>query len=304
MVWPVPSVEHDAMVEQIIATGQRTPEQPPTTELLATMREAELVDADPDPAPSGATVTDETIGGVPCVVVTPDDAEPIGTIVFVHGGGYIWMRARTHLAVAAALVRTSGCRCINVDYRRAPEHPYPAPVEDLVAVYGALVDRGDASERVAFAGDSAGGGLVIAGLVAVRDAGLPLPVAGVSVSPWTDLAVTGASADTADDPIVSGPALRMMAGVYLAGADPRSPTASPLYADLHGLPPLLVQVGTRESLLDDARRVVGRAREHGVDVTLHEFEDVVHMWVVMGPDIPESQEAFAEAGAFIRARLA
>jgi acetyl esterase/lipase len=96
----------------------------------------------------------------------------------------------------------------------------------------------------------------------------------------------------------------MMADVYLAGTDPRSPTASPLYADLHGLPPLLVQVGTRESLLDDSRRVVGRARDHGVDVTLHEFEDVVHMWVVIGPDIPESQEAFAEAGAFIRARLA
>jgi acetyl esterase/lipase len=193
---------------------------------------------------------------------------------------------------------------VSVDYRRAPEHPYPAPVEDLLEVYGALLDGGETSERVAFAGDSAGGGLVIAGLVAVRDTGLPLPAAGVSVSPWTDLAVTGASADTADDPIVSGPALRMMADLYLAGADPRSPTASPLYANLHGLPPLLVQVGTRESLLDDARRVVVRAQEHGVDVTLHEFEDVVHMWVVIGPDIPESQEAFAEAGAFIRARLA
>jgi acetyl esterase/lipase len=301
MVCSVPSVEHDAMVEQIITTGQRTPEQPPTAELLTAMREAELVD--PEPAPSDVTIENEIIGGVPCVVVTPRDGEPVGTIVFVHGGGYIWMRARTHLAVAVALVRASGCRCINVDYRRAPEHPYPAPVEDLLAVYGALLDGGEASTQVAFAGDSAGGGLVIAGLVACRDAGLPLAAAGVSVSPWTDLAVTGASADTADDPIVSGAALRMMADVYLAGADPRSPTASPLYADLHGLPPLLVQVGTRESLLDDARRIAVRAREHGVDVTLHEFEDVVHMWVVIGPDIPESQEAFAEAGAFIRGHL-
>ncbi len=125
----------------------------------------------------------------------------------------------------------------------------------------------------------------------------------MSISPWTDLGVTGASADVADDPIVSGTALRMMADVYLAGADPTSPTASPLYADLRGLPALLVQVGTRESLLDDARRIVVRAREHGVDVRLHEFDEVVHMWVVIGPEIPESRAAFAEAGAFVRAHL-
>ncbi len=298
----MPSVEHEAMVEQIVTTGMRTPEEPPTAELLTAMRDAEV--AALPPAPVDMDVEETTIGGVPCVTVTPRRSHSNGTIVFVHGGGYIWMRAHTHLAVAFALVRSSGCRCVNVDYRRAPEDPYPAPVDDLVAVHRALLADGIPPGRIAFAGDSAGGGLVIAGLVALRDAGAALPAAGVSISPWTDLAVTGESADLADDPIVSGTALRMMADVYLAGTDPRSPTASPLYADLHGLPPLLVQVGTRESLLDDARRVVGRAREHGVDVTLHEFEDVVHMWVVIGPDIPESQEAFAEAGAFIRARLA
>jgi monoterpene epsilon-lactone hydrolase len=299
-----PSAEHEAMVEQIIATGQRTPEARPSDELLAAMRDAE--DAVPAATPHDvhvAHVAHETIGGVPCLVVTRPDTPPIGTVVFVHGGGYIWMRAHTHLAVAAALARTTGCRCVSVDYRRAPEHPYPAPVEDLLAVYAALVEDGEPATQIAFAGDSAGGGLVVAGLVAARDAGLPLPAAGVSISPWTDLAVTGASADTADDPIVSGTALRMMADVYLAGADPRSPTASPLYANLRGLPPLLVQVGTRESLLDDARRLASRAREAGVDVTLHEFEDVVHMWVVIGPDIPESKDAFAEAGAFLRTHL-
>ena len=214
------------------------------------------------------------------------------------------MTARTHLLVAAALGAQSGCRCVSVDYRRAPEHPYPAPVEDLVAVYRALVADGVPSDRIVFAGDSAGGGLVIAGLVALRDAGDPLPAAAVSISPWTDLAVTGASADTADDPIVSGAALRMMATLYLDGANPESPTASPLYADLHGLPPLLVQVGTRESLLDDARRLVDRAWADGVDATLHEYADVVHMWVVMGPDLPESVDAFREAGTFIRDHLA
>ncbi len=192
---------------------------------------------------------------------------------------------------------------MGVDYRRAPEHPYPAPVEDLVAAYRGLLDQGVPADRIAFAGDSAGGGLVVAGLVALRDAGDTLPAAAMSISPWTDLAVTGPSADTADDPIVSGNALRMMANLYLDGADPRSPTASPLYAELKGLPPLLVQVGTRESLLDDACRLVDRARDAGVDVTLHEYEDVVHMWVVMGPDIPESLEAFDEAGTFVRNHL-
>ena len=290
------------MVEQVIATGQRTPEAPPSAELLAAMREAEV--AQPiAPSPPSTQVDERVVGGVPCLVVTRTDAIPTGTIVFVHGGGYIWMRAHTHVAVAAELARTSGCRCVSVDYRRAPEHPHPAPVEDLLAVYRALLDDGESPTTIAFAGDSAGGGLVVAGLVAARDASLPLPAAGVSISPWTDLAVTGESADTADDPIVSGAALRMMADVYLDGADPTTPTASPLYADLRGLPPLLVQVGTRESLLDDARRLATRAGEAGVDVTLHEFEDVVHMWVVIGPEIPESQAAFAEAGDFVRAHL-
>lgn len=289
------------MVQQIVATGQRTPEERPSAEMLTTMRDAEATT--PTATPPDARVAHETIGGVPCLVVTRGDTAPTGTVVFVHGGGYIWMRAATHLAVAAALARTTGCRCVSVDYRRAPEHPYPAPVEDLLAVYRTLLDDGEPPDRIAFAGDSAGGGLVVAGLVAARDAGLPLPCAAVSISPWTDLAVTGPSADTADDPIVSGPALRMMADVYLDGADPTSPTASPLYADLRGLPPLLVQVGTRESLLDDARRLAIRAEEVGVDVTLHEFAGVVHMWVVIGPEIPESQEAFTEAGAFVRAHL-
>ena len=297
-----PSAAHEAMVEQIIANGQRTPEEPPSPQLLLAMRENEL--ASPPPTPDDVQVEETTMGGVPCIVVSPRAGASLGTIVFVHGGGYIWMTARTHLLVAAALVRASGCRCVSVEYRRAPEHPYPAPVEDLVAVYRALLDQGVPAGRIALAGDSAGGGLVVAGLVALRDAGDSLPAAAVSISPWTDLAVTGASADTADDPIVSGAALRMMATLYLDGADPRSPTASPLYADLRDLPPLLVLVGTREALLDDARRLVERAHEAGVDVTLHEYEDVVHMWVVIGPDVPESVDAFREAGAFLRRHLA
>jgi monoterpene epsilon-lactone hydrolase len=296
----MPSAEHEAMVARIVATGMRTPEQADPA-LIAAMRDQEL--AAPRPEIPDMQVADATYGGVPCLEVTPVGGATRGTVVYVHGGGYIWMRAATHLEVAAAFVRATGCRCVSVDYRRAPEHPFPAPVEDLVAVYRALLDTGEPPGSIAFAGDSAGGGLVIAGLVALRDARLPLPAAGVSISPWSDLAVTGESADTVDDPIVSGNALRMMAGIYLAGADPRSPTASPLYADLAGLPPLLVQVGTRESLLDDARRVAAHAGAAGVDVTLTEYEDVIHMWVVSGPDISESLAAYREAGEFVLAHL-
>jgi acetyl esterase/lipase len=290
------------MVEKIIADGLRTPEERPTAELMTAMRDAEAT-AIP-PTPIDTHVEDTTIRDIPCLVVSPLAGAPIGTIVFVHGGGYIWMTARTHVLVAAGLVRASGCRCVSVDYRRAPEHPYPAPVEDLVAVFHGLLDDGVPADQIVFAGDSAGGGLVVAGLVALRDAGDALPAAAVSISPWTDLAVTGASADTADDPIVSGAALRMMASIYLDGASPLSPTASPLHADLRGLPPMLVQVGTREALLDDARRLAEHARKSGIDVTLSEYPEVVHMWVVIGPEIPESLDAFREAGTFIRKHLA
>lgn len=296
----MPSAEHEEMVARIVASGMRTPEEA-DVDLIRAMRAGEL--AAPRPDIEDVVVHDTVLGGVPCLEVLPLDTVERGTLVYVHGGGYIWMRAETHLAVAAAFVRETGCRCVSVDYRRAPEHPFPAPVEDLVAVHRALLDAGEAAAHIAFAGDSAGGGLVVAALVALRDAGVPLPAAGVSISPWSDLAVTGDSADAADDPVVSGNALRMMADLYLAGADPRTPNASPLYADLTGLPPLLVQVGTRESLLDDARRLVERARAAGVDVTLTEYEDVIHMWVVSGPDIPESLAAYREAGRFLRNHL-
>lgn len=304
----MPSAEHEEMVAALVAGGQRTPEVAPPPDAFVQTRALEATT--PRPEFPDLRVADVELGGVPCLEITATGVSPVnadtrtaGTVVYVHGGGFIWMTASSHLAMAAALVRATGCRCISVDYRRAPEHPFPAPVDDFVAVYRALLADGVSPGTVALAGDSAGGGLVVTGLVAMRDAGLPLPAAGVAVSPWTDLAVTGESADTVDDPVVSGDGLRMMAALYLAGADPRDPRASALHADLTGLPPLLVQVGTRESLLDDARRLVGRAREAGVDVTLSEYEGVIHMWVVIGPDIPESVAAYREAGEFVRRHL-
>jgi monoterpene epsilon-lactone hydrolase len=298
----VPSSEHEAMVRELAAAGPRLRAEPLTPDEMAVSRTLER-DAEVPPVPADVLLDETELGGVPCLSLSPLSGATEMTVVYFHGGGYVFTTARAKLAPVIGLVRATGARFLSVDYRRAPEDPYPAPVEDAAAVYRALLADGTAPSQVAFAGESAGGGLVLCAMIALRDAGVPLPAAGVAVSPWTDLAVTGASADTVDDPVVDGAGLRMMAQMYLAGADPMTPLASPLYADLHGLPPLLVQVGTREALLDDARRVADRARAAGVDVTLAEYPDVVHMWIVFGPELPESHQAFEQAADFLRRHL-
>ncbi len=285
------------MVTRVIEGGLRTPEALPSAETFRAMREAEESAA---PAEfDGFAVSTVEADGVPLLSVIPEDRPALRTVVYFHGGGYLWMTARTHLPVLVAIAGVTGARCLGVDYRRAPEHPFPAAVEDAVTAYRWLLAEGNAPETMAFAGDSAGGGLVLAALVALRDRGIELPAAAVCFSPWTDLAVRGPSADVADDPVVSGDALRMMAKAYLGGSDPESALASPLYADLTGLPPLQIQVGSRESLLDDARRLADRARQAGVDVTYIEHPGVIHMWIVFGPEIPESAAAFSLLGSFL-----
>jgi monoterpene epsilon-lactone hydrolase len=293
----MPSPEHEQMVTEVVESGMRTPDELPSPDVFVAIREAEASTTPPDVA--GCSVSAIDAGGVPGVMVTPDSAIPTSTILYLHGGGYLFMTARTHLAVMAALAVEAGAACLGIDYRRAPEHRFPAPVDDAVAVYQWLLDSGRDPGAVALAGDSAGGGLVLATLIALRDLEKPTPTAAVCFSPWTDLAVTGSTADSADDPVVGGVALRMMAAAYLGGSDPLDPLASPLYADLRGLPPVQIQVGGRESLLDDARRFADRASGAGVAVTYLEHPGVIHMWIVFDPDIPESKAAFAAAGRFL-----
>jgi monoterpene epsilon-lactone hydrolase len=252
-------------------------------------------------APDGTSVEQVDAGGVNAYWVTPDGELGPATIVYFHGGGYIWHTAVDTLPVAGALATAARARVLNVDYRLAPEHLFPAPVEDAVAAYRWLLEHGVPAGSIVLAGDSAGGGLVIAALVAIRDAGLELPAAGAPISPWTDLTMSGPSVRGIDDPVVEPELLDFMAETYLGDASPEEPTASPLFADLTGLPPLLVQVGTREALLDDARRIVDRARGAGMDVTLVEHQDVIHMWIVFDPTIPESQDAFHRIGRFAAA---
>jgi acetyl esterase/lipase len=191
-----------------------------------------------------------------------------------------------------------------IDYRLAPEHPHPAAVEDAVAAYRFLLQQGISPKRIALAGDSAGGGLVVATLVALRDAGEKLPAAGVSLSPWIDLECLGESMKTkaALDPMVQKEGVLQLAALYLGGKSPRTPLAAPLYADLSGLPPLLIQVGTAETLLDDASRLAERARKAGVNVTYDPWEGMIHVWQLFAPMLDEGKQAIDKLGAFIQTK--
>ena len=252
------------------------------------------------------------------VACTPADANGVpaewvdtpgilaGRVLFyLHGGAYVSGSPRTHRALAANLAHVAGARALTVDYRLAPEHPFPAPVEDATAAYRWLLANDVQPAQTIVAGDSSGGGLALAILVALRDAGDPLPAASVCLSPWTDLAATGESwvARVKADLILEPPMLKEAAQLYLGDANPRTPLASPLYADLAGLPPLFIQVGTDEILLSDATRLADRAQAAGVDVTLDVWKGMMHGWQLMAKVLPEGRQALDRVGAFIRERV-
>jgi acetyl esterase/lipase len=211
----------------------------------------------------------------------------------------------SHRQLVANLSAASDAPVLNVSYRLGPEHPYPAAVEDAMAAYRFALSTGLDPTSVAIAGDSAGGGLTVACLVALRNAGDPLPAAGVCISPWFDLTLTSESMRSkADvDPMVDHRKLSMLAEAYLAGTDPKTPTASPLFADLTDLPPLLVHVGTREVLLDDSTRFCERARSAGVDVELAIWEEMFHVWHAFADLLPEGHEAIDEIGGYLTRRF-
>jgi phosphinothricin tripeptide acetyl hydrolase len=258
------------------------------------------------PRPAGATITPVSANGVPAEWTVADGARADVAIVYLHGGGYVMGSLDTHRGHCTRLSRAARARVLSVDYRLGPEHPHPAAVEDAVAAVRFVRESGVAPRRTAVAGDSAGGGLTLATLVALRDAGDPAPAAGLCISPWTDLALTGDSIETkaAEDPMVRAADLSLMADAYLAGRDPRTPLASPLYANLAGLPPLLLQVGSAEILLDDAVRVAQRATKAGVAADLRVWPDMFHVWHAFADLLPEGQQAVDEMAAFLEKRLA
>jgi len=222
-------------------------------------------------------------------------------VLYLHGGGYVMGSLKTHRDLMGRISRAARARVLGLNYRLAPEHPFPAAVDDAVAGYRFLLSQGLRTARMAVVGDSAGGALTLATLVSVRDAGLALPAAAVCLSPWVDLEGTGESMKTRlhVDPIASPQGTHLLAQAYLAGKSPRTPLAAPLYADLKGLPPLLIQVGDHETLLDDSTRVAENARAAGVKVTLEIWPEMIHVWQAFASFLPEGQQAVDGIGKFI-----
>ena len=257
------------------------------------------------PVPADVRCEPVDAGGVPAEWIMTPQATAERVILYLHGGGYTTGSVNTHRELISRLSRAAGARVLAIDYRLGPEHPFPAAVEDATTAYRWLLENGVEPTRIVIAGDSAGGGLTVAALVALRDAGNPLPAAGVCLSPWVDLEGIGESMTTKAevDPMVQRDHLLAMAKAYLGDANPRTPLAAPLYADLTGLPPLLIHVGTAETLLDDSTRLAERARSAGVDVVLEPWEDMIHVWHFFASMLPEGQQALDRVGEFIRERV-
>lgn len=240
-------------------------------------------------------------GNCPAVWLTPHHCRTDRVLLYFHGGGFAIGDPSTHRGLAGALARAATARALSVDYRRAPEHPFPAGLEDCAAAYRWLLDAGTPARHIVMAGDSAGAGLALSCLLQLRDAGLPLPRGAVLMCPWVDLTLTGESfRDKVDvDPLLTQDMLRTFAEIYLADASPTAPLASPLAADLAGLPPLFIQVGSDDLLLDDATRLAARAAAAGVKVRLDVWPRMVHVWQACAPLIDAGRQAIDEAGEFI-----
>jgi monoterpene epsilon-lactone hydrolase len=258
------------------------------------------------PLPADVTVTAAALGGVPTAEITIDGVEPRHTVLYFHGGVYVMGDAFLAADLASQIGRRTRAKVISVDYRLAPEHPYPAAVDDALAAYEALLHNGTAPSDIAFAGESAGGGLAIATLVNARDHGLPLPAAAFVMSPYADLTLAGASMETKRkvDALMSPQALRARVTDYTAGQDASLGLISPIFADLSGLPPLIIQAGTHEVLLDDAVRLARQAATADIEVTLDITPGVPHVFQSFYAMLDEGAAALDRAGRFLSAHLA
>jgi epsilon-lactone hydrolase len=258
------------------------------------------------PLPAEVTVTAAALGGVPTAEITVDGIEPRHVVLYFHGGVYVMGDAFLAADLASQVARRTDAKVISVDYRLAPEHPYPAAVDDALVAYEALLDDGIAPSDITFAGESGGGGLAIATLVNARDHGLVLPAVAFVMSPYADLTLAGTTMETKRevDPLLSFEALRARVPDYTAGRDAALGPISPVFADLSGLPPLIIQAGTHEVLLDDAVRLAGQAATADVEVTLDITPGVPHVFQAYHPILDEAGAALDRAGRFLSARLA
>lgn len=289
----MPSTEHEQIVA-MMAGGLGLEELSVDEQRAAMEASAEMF-----PPESDVLAIEVEAGGVPADLVSIADQETERVVLYFHGGAYTMGSRTTHRALAGRIARASQARVLLPDYRLAPEDPFPAAVEDAVACWNWLVLEGHSPGRIAIAGDSAGGGLTLATLLALKDTGLPLPACAVGLSPWTDLEGTGPTAEegAVEDPMLTVEGLRSSGRAY-AAADLKNPLASPLLGNLEGLPPLLLQVGTREILLSDSTRFAEKAQAAGVEVILEVEEGLIHVWQML-PGVPEAESAVERVGAFI-----
>ena len=257
--------------------------------------------------PSAGEVTCEPVnaGGVKAEWITASNAAPDRVILYLHGGGYVMGSIDTHRELVARLSKAAQARGLALDYRLAPENLFPAAVEDAIAAYRWLLAQGYKPERIVIAGDSAGGGLAVSTLLAVRDLGAPAPAAAVCISPWVDFEAEGESMTSraAQDPLVSRDMILTIARMYMGEkGNLREPLAAPINAFLNDLSPLFIQVGNAETLLDDSTRLADRAKKSGVDVTLQIWDEMPHVWHLAAPSLTEGQEAIDQIGKFVLAR--
>jgi monoterpene epsilon-lactone hydrolase len=253
------------------------------------------------PLPTDVTTMPADLGGIPVIFIDIAGVEPRGIIFHIHGGGFALGSAAGSVGLASSLARKTGMRAVSVDYRLAPEHPYPAALQDVTAAYRALVDQDGTADHIVVSGESAGGNLAVELLIAGKADGLTMPAATLLLSPMTDLTVTGSSyaGKAAADPVINAQAIRTRAEDYLAGTDPADPLVSPIFADLSGLPPLLIQAGSHEVLLDDATRLAVKAAADDVAVTLDITPGVPHVFQAFAEILDEGDAALNRAARFI-----
>ena len=250
--------------------------------------------------PKNVQITPVNAAGVPAEWLTPPRSIPNKVMIFLHGGGYVMGSPSTHRSLIARLATTLGVRALSVDYRLAPEHPFPSALEDSLTAYHWVIKQGVSPENIVIAGDSAGAGLTLATLISLRDNREPLPAMALCISPWTDLTLTGSSIQTQEkiDPYISHDLLKLGAH-YIGHNDPSSPLISPFYADLSGLPPLLIHVGTDEVLLSDSTRLAAAAEKAGLEVTFKIWERMWHDFHFWAPYLPEANQAIEEMSDFV-----
>lgn len=295
--------------EQLMEIRAELAKRPPTRGTFAERRARwEPLYTKICPAIAGTATEAVTVHGLRAewlttpAVAAGDDA----VILYIHGGGFTAGTVVAYRGLASRYSAASQARVLSFDYRLAPEEPFPAALDDAASIYRWLVTTNNTPpHRIGLVGDSAGGNLVLATMLRLRDAGEPLPAAAVCVSPVFDLALTGASVQSRAlrDPMILPESLRLCAAAYLGGSDPRNPLASPLYADLRGLPPMLIEMGSEEMLRDDSVRVAEEAAHAGVEVILEEWPDMIHVWHLFADRLEDARKAIAGVGAFLRKHI-